>query len=87
MSFISGGRIGKGVRDTLHEEWAQAVSSVGIAPRTKSQILCIATNDTMDFDDVDVPAQEDAGDVRYNGNGGDDSMREHIVRQYFGGED
>ncbi|VDL73941.1 unnamed protein product [Nippostrongylus brasiliensis] len=37
-SFTSGGRVGRGVRDKFHEEWAQAVSGLGVAPRSKSQI-------------------------------------------------
>ncbi|VDL66205.1 unnamed protein product [Nippostrongylus brasiliensis] len=36
--FTSGGRLGKSVREVFHEQWADAVSSLGFASRTKNQI-------------------------------------------------
>ncbi|VDP12361.1 unnamed protein product [Heligmosomoides polygyrus] len=37
-NFSAGGKVGKGARETLHEAWAEAVSSLGVASRTKLQI-------------------------------------------------
>ncbi|VDL63451.1 unnamed protein product [Nippostrongylus brasiliensis] len=36
--FTSGGRVGKSVREVFHEQWADAVSSLGFASRSKHQI-------------------------------------------------
>ncbi|WKX99404.1 hypothetical protein Q1695_014356 [Nippostrongylus brasiliensis] len=37
-SYANGGRVERGVREALHMEWAEILSSLGIAPRSKSQI-------------------------------------------------